>query len=80
MRTTKHTQHTSGMEDSVHNEPSFTATFNNDLNGYLKWEALGKTEQASPRFRSLVAGYRRSMGRTTAGQKSARDIITAASK
>lgn len=53
---------TEGTEDSVFDEPAFKNVFNNDLNGYLKWERLGKTEESSPRLRTLLAVTKRSMG------------------
>lgn len=54
---------TQGKEDSVFVEPSFQNTFNNDLNSFLKWEQLGKNEEATPHLRSLIQDCRRTMGR-----------------
>ena len=69
-----------GMEDSAFNEPSYQNTFNGNLNGYIKWEQLGKTQEASPRFHSLVIGYCKTLGKRTGGKASPRDLITAAIK
>jgi hypothetical protein len=69
---------TAGEEDSVFLEPSFINTFNNDLNGYLKSEQLGKTEESSPRFRALIGAHRRTMGRSSGGLPSPRERITIA--
>ncbi|MBI2856664.1 MAG: AIPR family protein, partial [Chloroflexi bacterium] len=69
---------TQGMEDSVFAEPAYKNVFNFDLNGFLKWEKLGKSEQDSPRFRSLLAVLKSSMGRSTGGQPSVRQMITQA--
>ncbi|MBE0545175.1 MAG: hypothetical protein IH623_27880 [Verrucomicrobia bacterium] len=71
---------TQGAEDSAFNEPSYQNTFNGNLNTYIKWEQLGKTEEASPRFQSLVSAYCRTLGRPTGGKPSPRDLITAAIK
>ncbi len=66
---------TQGEEDSAFHEPAFQNTFNNDLNGFLKWEQLGKSDDETPRFVSLMAITKRTMGR---GQPSPRELITAA--
>lgn len=66
---------TEGSEDSVYGEPAFKA-LNSDLNGYLKWEQLGKTNDASPHLLSLLAVTQRSMGRSAGGDPSPRDMIT----
>jgi len=66
-----------GEEDSVYNEPAFKNDFNNDLNGMLKWEGLGKSDDTTPRFRALVSRFRSAMGMGIGGQKP-RDLITAA--
>jgi hypothetical protein len=68
-----------GEDDSIYNEPAFKNDFTNDLNAMLKWEALGKTEADTPRFRALIARFRSVMGMATAGQKP-RDLIAAAIK
>ncbi len=65
---------TQGEEDSVFNEPAFAARFNLDLNGFLKWEALGKGDN-TPSFNSVMAINKRTMGR---GQPSPRELITSA--
>jgi hypothetical protein len=66
---------TDGTEDSVFAEPSFRSDFNSDLNAFLKAEQLGKSEQSTPRFRSLLAGTKRTLGRSRAGHPSPREII-----
>lgn len=71
---------TPGKDDSVFVEPEFIRTFNNDLNGYLKAEKLGKSEDFSPRFRSLLNDYERTMGRATGGQQSPRELLTSVIK
>jgi hypothetical protein len=69
-----------GVEDSIYNEPAFKNDFANDLNGILKWEGLGKSEEMTPRFRSLIARYRLVMGMASGGQKTTRDLIASAIK
>jgi hypothetical protein len=71
---------TQGAEESVFAEPVFQNTFNSNLNTYLKWEQMGKTDQASPRLRSLLAVTKRTMNRKVSGQQSPRELITAAIK
>ncbi len=66
---------TEGMDDSVFQEPRFREQFNNDLNGFLKWEHLGRSEEYCPRFRSLLAAWKRQMGRPVSGQRSVRDVV-----
>jgi hypothetical protein len=68
-----------GEEDSIYNEPAYKNDFNNDLNGMLKWEGLGKSETTTPRFRALISKFRTVMGMGAAGKKP-RDLITAAIK
>lgn len=68
---------TSGTEDSVFLEPSFRDAFNSDLNAFLKSEQLGKSEASTPRLRSLLAATKRTLGRSRAGERSPRDLITA---
>jgi hypothetical protein len=49
---------TSGSDNSVFTEPAFQNSFNNDLNAFLKSEQLGKSEQATPRLRALLAMHK----------------------
>lgn len=69
---------TYGTDDSIFDEPAYNDRFNNDLNAFLKWEQLGKSKEATPRLRSLIGGYRKTLGWSPAGQPSRRDLITAA--
>ena len=64
-----------GSEESVFKEPAFQNKFNNDLNGYFKWDQLGKSDTSSPNLRSLIAITRRTLGR---GSPPPRDLILAA--
>ena len=66
---------TPGAEDSVFNEPSFIS-YNNDLNGYLKWDKIGKSDEYTPRLRGLLAVTKRAMGRVVNGQPSPIDLIS----
>jgi hypothetical protein len=59
-------------------EPAFMNDFANDLNGYLKWEKLGKTEESSPRLRSLLAVCKKAMGKKQGSEPTDREKITAA--
>ncbi|HVC93012.1 MAG TPA: AIPR family protein, partial [Pirellulales bacterium] len=69
-----------GTEDSVFDEPSFAANFNNDLNGLLKSEGLGRDEKQFPHFRKLVASTKHFMGMRHGGQPPAREVIAKAVK
>jgi hypothetical protein len=69
---------TPDMDDCVYKEPAFVNDFANDLNGFLKWEQLGKTDNSSPRFRSLLAVTKQTMGRKQGSGPSDRDRIAAA--
>ncbi len=67
---------TDGSEDSVFSEPSFI-NYNNDLNAFLKWDKLGKSDEHTPRLRALLAVTKRTMNRGSSGQASPRDLIAA---
>lgn len=67
------------VDDSIEKEPGFEGT-GRDLNAFLKSEGFGKNEETSPRLRSIISGYARTMARGVGGQKSAREQITAAVK
>lgn len=66
---------TQGSEESVYDEPAFRNTFNSDLNGYLKWDQLSKSDASSPNLRGLLAIIKRTLGR---GSPSPRELILAA--
>lgn len=65
-------------DEFVFGEPAFQNTFNNDLNAYLKWEQLGKTDDASPHLRVLLALTKKALSRGVSGQPSPRDLIISA--
>jgi hypothetical protein len=69
---------TEGTDDNVFGEPSFRNDYNGDLNAFIKAEQLGKTEEFTPRFRSLLASTKRTLGRSRGGQQAPRDVIAAA--
>jgi len=69
---------TQGSENSLFDEPAYKNTFYFDLNAYLKWEKLGKTEADSPRLRAQLAVTKMFMGQKMGGQPSRRELITAA--
>jgi hypothetical protein len=58
---------TSGSDNSIFDEPAYVTGFNNDLNGFLKWEKLGKSESDCPRYRQLVAVQKLVIGTKLAG-------------
>jgi hypothetical protein len=68
---------TPDMDDCIYKEPAY-AQFGNDLGGMLKWEQLGKNEESCPRFRSLLAVSKKTMGKKQGAGLSDRDRIAAA--
>ena len=66
---------TKDTDNSVFDEPAFTNTYNNDLNGFLKWEQIGKSEANTPRFRQLLSVAKGVMGTRAGSQLSLRDRI-----
>ena len=69
---------TEGTDNCVFDEPAYKNTFNNDLNAFLKWEKLGKTEEDSPRLRNLLALSKFAMGQKMGDQPSIRETIKGA--
>jgi hypothetical protein len=74
------TYFTQGGDNSLFDEPAYKNSFYFDLNAYLKWERLGKTEADSPRFRALLAVTKMFMGQKMGGQPAQRDLILSAIK
>jgi hypothetical protein len=71
---------TQGDDNCVFEEPAYRQTFNLDLNGFLKWEQVGKSEQSCPRFRNLLAVNKAAMARRAGGQRPPRELIIQAIK
>ena len=69
-----HTYLTNATENSVFDEPAFKNAFNSDLNGFLKWPQLGRSDNC-PRFRDLLAITKMFMGQAMGGQPSGRELI-----
>lgn len=69
---------TQGSDNSLFDEPAYKNTFYFDLNAYLKWEKLGKSEADSPRLRAQLAVTKMFMGQKMGGKESQRDIILSA--
>jgi len=69
---------TEGTDASVFDEPAYKNTFNYDLNAFLKWEKLGKSENDCPRLRSLLGVSKLSMGQKIGGNPSIRETVRAA--
>jgi hypothetical protein len=66
---------TEGMDDSVFLEPPFKSKFNNDLNAFLKWDQLGKSDDSTPRLKSQLAISKSVLGRSFANQPSGRNLM-----
>ena len=65
---------TQGYEYSVFKEPTFLEK-GGDLNSFLKWEQLGKSNQATPLLNNLVSQYKIAMKGGIGGQPKYRDVI-----
>lgn len=65
---------THGHEYSIFKEPAFTDK-GSDLNSFLKWEQLGKNNQATPLLLNLLAQYKIAMRGGIGGQPKYRDMI-----
>lgn len=63
-----------GSDESVFTEPAYLNSFNADLNAFLKWEKLGKSDTDTPRLKTALAINKAVMGRKISGP-SARDVI-----
>ncbi len=72
---------TEGTDNSAFGEPAYRNAFNNDLNGFLKWEKLGKSEESCPMFRTHINVMKATLGQKHGNQSSTREqIITALSE
>lgn len=69
---------TQGSENSVFDEPVYKNTYNTDLNSFLKWEKLGKSEKDTPMLRNLLAVNKSAMAKKFGAQLSPREMIRAA--
>ena len=63
---------TQGADDSVYREPEYIHN-GGDLNAFLKWEKLGKTDNDCPNYRQLVATQRAVIGKRLHGSESLRE-------
>ena len=61
-------------DDAIYREPGFLG----DLNTFLKWEQLGRNENATPCFKSLLSMHKNFFGRSGGGQASPRELVTQA--
>ncbi len=55
--------------DSILSEPAYISKYGGDLNAYLKWEQLGKSDDSSPKYRGILRDYQRTMKRKSGGQE-----------
>jgi hypothetical protein len=69
---------TQGNEDSLFSEPSYLNSFNADLNAFLKWEKLARSDIETPRLKQLIAVNKSVMGMSIAGSQTPRQTIMAA--
>ncbi|MDZ7908194.1 MAG: AIPR family protein [Gemmobacter sp.] len=71
------TYFTQGGEDSVFSEPSYQNAFNSNLNAFLKWEKLAKSDVETPHLKQIIAVSRMVMGRSS-GSATPRQTIMGA--
>lgn len=69
---------TQGNDDSLFNEPSYLNSFNADLNAFLKWEKLARSDIETPRLKQLLAVNKSVMGMSLAGSQTPRQTIMTA--
>jgi hypothetical protein len=69
---------TEGKESTLFLEPAFRERYNNDLNSFLKWEQLGKSQTSTPMLLTLLSDYQRLMDRGR--PPTARELIAKAIK
>lgn len=68
-----------GSEDSVFTEPAYVNSFNADLNAFLKWEKLGKSEDDTPRLKEALRINKSVMSRPIIAERmTPRQVILAA--
>jgi hypothetical protein len=65
---------TAGSELCAHKEPAYNNDFNQDMNGFLKWERLGKGDH-TPILTQLIGDYQRDSRRTRGGNPSLADSV-----
>lgn len=65
---------THGSDYSVFKEPRFLEK-GSDINSFLKWEQLGKSNDATPLLNNLIAQYKIAMKGGISGQPRYRDMI-----
>ena len=61
-------------DDSIYAEPAF----HDDVFRFLKWEKLGKNEESTPLFKSLLSAHKRLFGRRNGNQPSPRELVSQA--
>ena len=65
---------TVGADLCAHKEPAFSADFNQDMNGFLKWERLGEGGD-TPNLNDLIGYYQRYARRSRGGNPSLADQV-----
>lgn len=61
--------------DSILSEPAYISKYGGDLNAYLKWEQLGKSDDSSPKYLGILRDYQRTMKRRSGGLESPFEIV-----
>ncbi len=69
---------TPDTDDAIFEEAVFKNTFNQDLNGFLKWEQLGRSLDKTPCLQGQLSSTKKSMGRRGKNEPSTREVITRA--
>lgn len=66
---------TQGTEDSVFMEPAYLNSFNGNLNTFMKWEKIGKSDNDTPRLKAQLAVTKMYMAKSHRGSPSVRQLI-----
>jgi hypothetical protein len=66
---------TQGEENSAFEEPALRNSFNGDVNGFLKWEQVGKNGEATPRLKTLIEVTKMAMGQGFGDRQSTRTTL-----
>lgn len=68
---------TQGADDNIFSEPAYVNSFNSNLNTFLKWERLGRSDADTPRLRSAIALNKTVLGMKV-GETTPRQVIMSA--
>jgi hypothetical protein len=74
------TQSEENNETTAFQEEAYRNAYNSDLNSFLKWEKIGKSEEFTPNLTTNMKFIKQNMGKNFKGNPSSREIIISAIK